>query len=243
MPFAPLVAPLAKPVQVDPDQCFALPETLGLDKARSLLLGRARDSWRRPGDLESAAFFEEPTLVHLPVWRVAVHAEGFHVGVSMVSIPSGRNRTVPLPIPTGGTESRDVVVLSSGRRLFASDPTPALVIPQERMVSLAHAELSGLRAEPDVPGEQAERDSIARVKSAMRPSNALYARAETTVKGRALVYVPLWWMRYRYDGEAVPGVGQEFFTAVDGTFGRVVGESHPSAFRAMVGKVKRLIAR
>lgn len=239
-PFAPLVTRLEKPVQVDPDLRFAMPTTLDESAAKRLLDARARDRFTRPADIDRAAHFERPTLVHLPVWRANVHAEGFHVGVSTVSIPSARNRHVPIPIPTGGTDNRDVVVVTSARRFFAYEVAPMIVVPQEKLVPYGHAELPGQIAEPDVPKEQAEQECAHRVKAAMRPANAIYARAETDVRSMALVYAPLWVMRYRYDGEAVPGLAEEFHVIVDGTWGRLLSEKHPSGFRSVLAKAKRL---
>lgn len=239
-PFAPLVTRLEKPVQVEPDLRFAMPTTLDESAAKRLLDARVRDRFTRPADIDQAAHFERPTLVHLPVWRANVHAEGFHVGVSTVSIPSARNRHVPIPIPTGGTDNRDVVVVTSARRFFAYEVAPMIVVPQEKLVPYAHAELLGQIAEPDVPKEQAEQECAHRVKAAMRPANAIYARAETDVRSMALVYAPLWVMRYRYDGEAVPGLAEEFHVIVDGTWGRLLSEKHPSGFRSVLAKAKRL---
>jgi len=239
-PFAPLVARLEKPVRVDADLCFSMPTAIDASTAKRLLETRARDRFTRPADLDSAAFFEDPVLVHLPVWRASVHAEGFHIGISTVSIPSARNRHVPIPVPTGGTEHRDIVVVTSARRLFAYDVVPMIVVPQEKLVPIAHAQLAGIVAEPDVPKEQAEQECTHRVRAAMRPANAIYARAETHVRSIALVFVPLWIMRYRYDGEAVPGLAEEFHVIVDGTWGRVLSEKHPSGFRSMLAKAKRL---
>lgn len=241
-PFAPLLTRLEKPVQVDADLRFAMPTSIDASMAKRLLEGRARDRFAKPADLDTAAFFEAPVLVHLPVWRANVHAEGFHIGVSTVSIPSARNRHVPLPVPTGGTDNRDVVVVTSARRFFAYEVAPMIVVPQEKLVPLAHSELGGIIAEPDVPKEQAEQECAYRVRAAMRPANAIYARAETDVRSIALVHVPLWVMRYRYDGEAVPGLAEEFHVIVDGTWGRVLSEKHPSGFRSMLAKAKRLFA-
>jgi hypothetical protein len=240
--FAPLVTKLERPVVVAADLCFALPTAIDAAEAKRLLTAECKKGLSRPADLETSGYFEEPTLVHLPVWRSNIHAEGFHIGVSTVSIPSSRNRHVPLPIPTGGTDNRDVVVVSSARRFFAYDVAPALIVPQDKLVPLAHAEVKGLVAEPDVPQAQAEQESTQRVRAALRPANAIYARAEATVRATALVYVPLWVMRYRYDGEAVPGVAEEFHAVLDGAFGRVVSAKHPSGFRSVVGKMKRLFS-
>ncbi len=241
-PFAPLVTRLEKPVLVDPDLRFAMPTAIDETMARRLLDARARDRFARPADLDHSAFFEKPVLVHLPVWRANVHAEGFHIGISTVSIPSAKNRHVPLPVPTGGTDNRDVVVVTSARRFFSYEVSPFIVVPQDKLVPLAHATLDGLVAEPDVPKELAEQECAHRVRAAMRPANAIYARAEADVRSIALVHVPLWVMRYRYDGEAVPGLAEEFHVIIDGTWGRVLSEKHPSRFRSVLAKAKRLFA-
>ncbi len=239
--FAPLVSKLDQPVSVADDLCYVLPTSVAAEEAKRLLLLEAQVGVARPGDIRDG-FFEEPVLVHLPIWRTSVHAEGFHIGVSTISIMTGRDRRIPLPIPTGGVETKDVVVLTAARRFFPFDPTPALVIPQQKMIARAHSSLAGVVAEMDVPQAQAEQESIQRVRTAMRPSNALYAKMEANVRSIALVYVPLWVMRYRYDGEAVPNVGQEFHVLLDGAFGRVLSASHPSAFRSILGKAKSLFA-
>lgn len=239
-PFAPLVTRLEKPAQVDKDLCFAMPLSVDADAAKRLIDAEAKGRIARPADLDASAFFETPALVHIPVWRANVHAEGFHIGISTVSIPSARNRHVPIPVPTGGTDNRDVVLVTAARRFFAYDVAPFVFAPQEKLVPLAHATLNGQVAEPDVPKEQAEKESVAQVRSSMRPTNAIYARAEADVRSIALVYVPLWVMRYRYDGEAVPGLAEEFHVVLDGTWGRVLSAKHPSKFRSLLGKAKRL---
>jgi hypothetical protein len=242
-PFTPLVTKLERPVAVEPDLCFALPTTIEADAVSRLLEAECLQGVTRPADLRDAGYFEAPTLVHLPVWRTDVHAEGFHIGLSTVSIPSARSRTIPLPIPTGGTDNRDLVVVSAARRFFSLDVAGMLLVPQEKLVPVAHAALAGTVAEPDVPRSQAEAEAVQRVRAALRPTNAIYASAEATVRSTALVYVPLWVQRYRYDGEAVPGLAEDFHTVIEGTWGRVVSARHPSGFRSVVGKVKRLFAR
>lgn len=244
-PFAPLVSKLDQPVAVVDDLCFSLAVSIPAEEAKRRLLAEAQTGVTRPADIREAnvAFFEEPVLVHLPVWRTNVHAEGFHIGVSTISVMAGRDRRIPLPIPTGGVDTKDVVVLTAGRRFFPFDPTAALAIPQQKMIARAHAQMPGILAEIDVPKEQAERESVQRVRAAMRPSNALYAKLEASVRSIALVYVPLWVMRYRYDGEAVPTVGQEFHVLLDGTFGRVLSASHPGRFRSVLGKMKRVFGQ
>jgi hypothetical protein len=237
--FAPLLSKLDQPVKVQDDLCYALAASVSAEEAKRLLLQEAQQGLMRPADIADG-FFEEPALVHLPVWRTNVHAEGFHIGVNTISLMTGRDRRIPVPIPTGGVDTKDVVVLTAGRRFFPFDPTTALAIPQQKMIARAHASMTGEVAEVDVPQAQAETESVQRVRSAMRPSNAIYAKAEASVRSIALVYVPLWVMRYRYDGEAVPQVGQEFHVLLDATFGRVLSAAHPGRFRSVLGKVKRL---
>ena len=100
-----------------------------------------------------------------------------------------------------------------------------------------------VRFEAVAGGGMEEVEAVSRVRAALRPTNAIYASAEATVRSTALVYVPLWVQRYRYDGEAVPGVAQDFHAVVEATWGRVVSARHPSGFRSGVGKVKRLFSR
>ena len=77
---------------------------------------------------------------------------------------------------------------------------------------------------------------------AVSPTHAIYSKYEPKIHANAFCLYPLYYARYRYEGEARRRSGEEFFVAVSGRTGEVVAGKHPSAVRAMATKLRKLLS-
>jgi hypothetical protein len=251
-----LCVPLARPVRVPDELAFVVP--LGVERgvveqtAKAAILG----SFLRPYDIQGAAI--APTiLAWVPFWRVEVSASGFHVGISTVQLKSGGSS---IPIPTGGANHRDAVLLVTARRNFPFEPAHvhvpgALALPASmplrggfqiqlsEMVPWAQYEVrEGEVIDPDVTQAMAESEAKARILRSVEPSSAIYAKYEPSVRSSALCLYPLFLTTYTYEGHATGSPGDAYHVLVSGKSGQVIGEQHPSALKALARKFRRFLA-
>jgi hypothetical protein len=239
---------LDAPVTVDPSDCFAAPAILdqahGSAEARRVIRG----GMLRPSDIEGAEL-GQAHLLHVPFWRVDLGVDGFHIGLSAVTV--GKGRTVPLP--TGGTRHKDAVVMVCARRLFpyepkvanwftnlANDAEPFIVNAGELALSSA-VTMSGEVLDADVKRAEAEKDASRVLLRAVEPSSALYAKYEPMIRSATFCYCPVYYLRYGYEGEARRHPGEEFFVVVSARTGKPISAHHPSAVRAAAAKFRRLL--
>ena len=94
----------------------------------------------------------------------------------------------------------------------------------------------------DVTREVAEGAARQAALRAVEPSHALYTKYEARVQGARLVRYPIYYLRYRYDGEACEHGPEDCAVAVSAHSGKVVAAKHPSSGRAAAGKLKRLFS-
>ena len=73
---------------------------------------------------------------------------------------------------------------------------------------------------------------------AVEPSHALYTKYEARVLGASLVRYPIYYLRYRYDGEAREHGPEHCAVAVSARSGRVVAAKHPPSGRVVAGKLE-----
>ena len=74
------------------------------------------------------------------------------------------------------------------------------------------------------------------------PSNAIYQKYESQIRSTTFVLYPVYYARYRYEGEARRHAGEQFFVAVSGRTGEPINAKHPSAVRAAAAKLRRLLS-
>lgn len=202
--------------------------------------GRARDAvsrgWLRPADVDRAEI-GPVERVFVPLWRFEGSADGFHLGLTAVS--SGRGR--PAVLPTGGFRHHDGELLVLARAHLAIDPSDKLRIARSDLVPLADAPIDDAeRIDPDVSRDEAEEIARDRLRRRGEPRSALYAKVEVRIRAAALVYYPLYVVRYRYSGEATQGVEGLFHAAVSARTGELASAEHPPAMRSLAGKLRRL---
>lgn len=235
MPGFPPIARPGPTVAVPAGETWVLPRTVDRALAEKTAREAMNESVFRPADIaraEVAPF----ALAYLPLWRVHVEVEGFHLGVSRVS--SGG---IGGMLPTGGTRHAEQVVLVLGRRMVACDPTAKAELPSIDLVPRARCKLpDDVVILPDVARTDAEREACDRLRRQVQPTQALYSKFDAHVRSATLCYYPVWLLRYRYAGAASKDAApEECHVAVSGRTGKIVSDHHPSALRSLADKVKR----
>jgi hypothetical protein len=242
---------LPRPIEPPPEH-YVAPALLDAAQGKTAVDRAVKDSVFRPADIGDVKL-DDPALVYVPFWRMTVAVEGFHLGLSFVGI---NGRTVP--IPRGGANQRDAVIMISARTLVPYEPklpswldnvgrTPPLeVAPNEVLPFSAQAAQDALAegeiVEADVPKEQAERVACGMLLRSIDARNAIYAKYTPELRAAAFVLYPLYYARYRYNGEARRHVEEDLFVAVSGRTGAVVSAKFPSAPRAALAKIRRLLS-
>ena len=96
----------------------------------------------------------------------------------------------------------------------------------------------------DADVDRARGESIATgmLMRAVAPSSALYANYQPKIHASTLCLYPLYYTRYRYEGEARRHAGEELFVAVSGRTGEIVSAKHPSGVRAVTNKLRKLLS-
>ncbi len=209
----------------------------------------------KPSDIEAASRVEPVALLWVPFWRVDVSVDGFHLDISRVSVGRGNAR---IPIPTGGANHKDAVVMMSARAVFPYEPklpvtfaatidsVEPLVVGTGELAARANvgdAELAGgEELAPDVPKADAEAAAARMVVRAVHPQSALYAKYEPQIRSTLFCLYPVYYARYSYEGSVRRHSGEEFYVAVSGRTGKAVSAHHPSPMRAAAAKLRKLIS-
>ena len=242
----PLLPSLPNPVSVPEGDTFVLRTRISFSEAAELAKKAIVERTFRPADLGDPER-DVPRLAWVPFWRVDASVDGFHLGISNVRVGN-------VPLPTGGTRHKDAVLLVCARRAFPY----ALALPsflsgvvgdlETLEVDLAELESlgnyspeAGERLDADVTREAAERDALALLTRAIAPGNALYVDTKNRVRSSLFVRIPLYMIRYRYEGEARSQKGEEFYVVLSGRTGKVVSAHHPSGVRAAAARVRRFL--
>ncbi|MBS2020581.1 MAG: hypothetical protein JST00_47435 [Deltaproteobacteria bacterium] len=240
------------PSPVAPREVFVVPATFDHARGRALVEREIRGGITKPSDIQQAEI-DPPVLLYVPFWRVSASADGFHIGLS--TIESGRTGR-SFPIPTGGSNHRDAVVMICARSLFPFEAQlPArfvqvsgarpLEVGASELVVAAHAAAAlaaGEVVDADVDEARAKETACQMLLRAVSPTSALYSKYEPKVHGCSFCLYPVYYARYRYEGEARRHVGEDFFVAVSAKTGEPIAGKHPSAVRAMATKLRKLLS-
>ncbi len=255
-PAVAVLPKLASPAPIPEELAYVVPVAVPMVEAERTARDAILGSVFRPADIRQA-ILDPMVLVHLPFWRIEVAADGFHLGLAFVGRAPGTS--LPLPVPVGGARHRDAVMLVVARTLFPYEPSMlassgswagtqfegamgAFQIRLEEMVPRAkHPLTEGEVIEPDIDRARAEKEAKDRILRAVRPMSAIYDSYEPKVKSVAFCHVPLYVMPYHYDGTARRRPGEEYYVAVSGRSGKIVGARHPSAVKATFAKLRKLI--
>jgi hypothetical protein len=240
------------PRPVVPEGAFMAVATLDAAAGATAIRRAVTDGFLKPSDIADAEL-GVATLLYVPFWRVAVSVDGFHIGLtSFESNRTGKTMT----LPTGGARHKDAVVSICARTVVPYEAklpsifgpmagAPPLEIGMNELVSVANAarELDAAEVvEADVDRSRAEYLASSMVLRAVRPNNALYAKYEPRILSTTFCFYPLYWARYRYDGEARRHPGEECFVAVSARTGNVIMSKHPSAMRAGLTKLRKFLS-
>ena len=238
------------PQPVTSRQTFVLPATLDAAAGKAAVQNAITGGLLKPSDIASVDL-ADPALLYVPFWRVAVTVDGFHVGLGSIT-SNGRS----MPIPTGGARHRDGIVMVCARTVFPYEAklpsffgkiggTPPLEVGMNELVSLSNATGALERAEvvdADLDRPRGEAIASGMLLRAVSPSSAIYANYQPKIHASTLCLYPLYYVRYRYEGEARRHAGEELFAAVSGRTGEVVSAKHPSGVRALTNKLRKLLS-
>jgi hypothetical protein len=233
MGFAPLVTPPHEPLPLEGIDCFVVPVAFGEMAGHGRARDAVREGFTRPADIDKAEV-GPVERIFVPVWRIEGTSEAFHVGVTTIQRRGGARL-----MPTGGYRHLDRTVLVAARRSFAIDPSHKAVI--DLADARPVAELSIDQAErvvPDLPRADAEAEAHDRFRRLVAPSNALYAKIDVRIRTAALVWLPLYVVRYRYAGEANQGVPGEYHVAISARDGKLVSERRPPLLASLASRVR-----
>ena len=210
-----------------------------------------------PADIRqaSATALDRIRLVQVPFWRVEVSIDGFHVTLTSVRLGPG---PIGLPLPLMSSKHRSGALMVSARNAFpyqlkvprslshsAFVGIPALEVTAEDLVpdpAGDNRESEGEIVDCDVAREVAERAAERAVLNAVEPAQALFSKYEPRVQAVTLVRYPIYYLRYRYDGEARAHAAEDCAVAVSARTGTLVAAKHPSGARAAAGKLRRLFS-
>ena len=120
---------------------------------------------------------------------------------------------------------------------------PPLTVGAEELTPLA----AGLPADGelvgcDVSAEVAQQTAQRALLRALEPAHALYSKYQPTVGSIALVRYPVFYLRYRYDGEARRYAAEDCAIAISARTGKVIARRHPSGARSAAGKLRRMLS-
>jgi hypothetical protein len=252
-PVFPTLGPLA---QQPPEPWFVVPRRL--DEAAAGKIARHEIFGRllAPADIRqaSATALDRIRLIQVPFWRVEISIDGFHVNVTSVRLGRG---PIGLPVPMMSSKHRSGPLMVSARTAFPYQlkvPSglsgtvfvgiPTLEVAADDLVpaSAASDATEGEIVECDVPRDAAERTAQRALLNAVEPSQAIYSNYEPQVQSVTMVRYPIYYLRYRYDGEARRHAAEDCAVAVSARTGKLVAAKHPSRARAAAGKLKRLFS-
>ena len=214
--------------------------------------------WLAPADIRSGrtTALDRIRLIWVPFWRIEVAVDGFHV--SLFDGHPGGHGALRIPLPMMSPTHRTGPLMVSARSAFecpvgvprslsrgglsrrALEVTAGELGPESAVSSSPAGEVETLDC--DVSREVAEGAARQAALRAVEPSHALYTKYEARVLEAILVRYPIYYLRYRYDGEAREHGPEHCAVAVSAHSGRVVAAKHPPSGRAVAGKLKRLFS-
>jgi hypothetical protein len=241
-----LYAKVSRPVV--PSETYSVLLTIDQAKAKETVSHAVTDGILRPFDIEHASI-DEPALLWVPFWRLSVSVDGFHIGLSTTTTSNGRS----IPIPTGGARHKDADIMICARTVFPYEAklpslfgkisgTPPLEVPTSELGLINQPPSPGEVLDADVDRERAQSIATGMLLRAVSPTHAIYAKYDPQIRSTIFCLYPMYFARYRYEGEARRHAGEDFFVAISGKTGAVVSAKSPSAVRAVAAKVRRLLS-
>jgi hypothetical protein len=231
--FDPLVTPPAAPLSLEGVDAYVLPVTFGEMAGHGRARTAAREGLTKPADLDRSEY-GEPERLFVPLWRIEGASESFHVGLTSAQ---GSGRRVVLP--TGGFRHQDRAILVIARRHFAMDPSQKAKLELRDARPLTELPIDDReRVEPDVTRAEAEAEATDRLRRMVAPQSALYASIDVRIRSAALVWLPVYVVRYRYAGEANDGVPTEYHVAISARDGALVSERRPPLLGSLASKLR-----
>ncbi len=193
------------PSPVVPIETFVVPATLDAKRGEEAVQRCIREGLLKPTDIASAEL-DGPTLLFVPFWRIALSVDGFHVGLSSIQVGK-EGRTIPLP--TGGSNHREGVLMIGARTIFPYEPklpsffgriggVPPLEVGMNELVALDAAKdalAAGERVDAEVDEARARSIASDMLVRAVTPSQAIYSNYGAKVTACTFCLYPVYYAR------------------------------------------------
>jgi len=226
-----------------PHELYFAPQAIGASRAEQLILAEIQDGTFRPPDAKDKARIEEAFALFVPFWRIDMQR-------SDQAIRLGRIRVGNVPLPTTESTEAKATWMVCARTAFPYEMKhPSTLLPGDAkplavsLAGLEHGEPSvrgGWEVlDADVDQAKAERLAARALASSSSASQGLFTESEVTTRAAHFVRYPVWFARYRYQGEASPDEDGLFYVGISGVTGQPITALHPSKLRAGAARVKR----
>jgi hypothetical protein len=212
------------PQPVTPADVFVAPATLDASRALEAVTYAVKHGILKPADIE-AAELAEPALLYVPFWRVVVTGDG---GAVMICARTGFPYEAKLPSVFGKITGVPPIAVGTNELVAEGNAREALE--------------GGELVDADIDKARAEAIASGMLVRALSPATAMSSQGEPKPHSSLFCLYPLYYARYRYEGEARRLPGEEYFVAVSGRSGEVVAAKHPSPVRAMTNKLRKLLS-
>lgn len=192
----------------------------------------------KPEDMATATTVFTPSLEYLPVWRVAVEATGFHLGLGSARRARRRVNHGACGAVTETSSSTHLGVNhgSDIQLIVAHRHFPLTYLPLSSLLRFDSARMvmgdvsqltaTGAVLPVDVSRAEAEHEVVASVMRRVAPEMALFQHYEPKV-ATSFAYVPLYIVRYAYNGMGRRHTNEEFFVTICAQRGTILAKHHP----------------
>jgi hypothetical protein len=233
------------PRAVVPEERYFVPWRVGPSRAEARIHEEMCDGTFRPPDAAERAVVDEVFAIYVPFWRVDLSRTDASVLLSSVQI--GR---IGVPVPHQQTNATSAVWMVSARSGLPYEMKhPSTLLPGDAkplvlsLAALEHGDppLTGgwELVDADVTAEQATSMAAAALaKHTQTAGGALFTESSHYIRAAHFVRYPIWFARYRYDGEASENEGL-YYVGISALDGISVTAEHPSKLRAGAAKIKK----
>lgn len=224
------------------------------------------DRLLRPPDVRGATHVDPPSLAWVPVWRVELRLNGRWVYVHGETVHDDPNTVVSMQV--NGTTKRGLGMRTfQNARVWwvlkarASAPTSGWAVFEDdikndvrqhrnfyELSELGPASVTGdaFVIESDISEAQARATALRAMGNRLRTSHTseiTLSRPDITVIGAEHLLWPTYFFPYAYVGDATSSKRDEpFLVVVSARTGAIVHAAHPSAARAVLSRVVRLLS-
>ena len=221
---------------------------IGRDRAEPRILAEICDGPFRPPDARIAATIEPAQALFVPFWRVDIRRWD-----DAQRLEEERLGYAGIPVGLGPGDSGTAWMVCAQTAFPYEIKHPTSMIPSDSRPILLHA--SSMRpgdpdptygwavVDPDLDERTARGMAIAAYRRLSLDANALLAHVEqieSSVHTIHFVWYPVWFARYRYQGQNAPTRDGLFHVAISAVDEACIAAVHPSKLLAGAARIKKL---